>query len=95
MKTVFALRQFPSLWNFKLLRLKDTSRNGLKTTNPCAIAHSYARIRRLVCLGGGFYCGAVAECSVTGFSSSANFKARWLRLFLWRLAWGTSVRRDP
>ena len=45
-----------------------------QATYPCAIAYSYARIRRLVRLGGGFYCGAVAECSVTGFSSPANFQ---------------------
>ena len=56
--------------------LKDTSSHALKATNPCAIAYSQARIRRLVRLGGWFYCGAVAECSVIGFSSSANFKAR-------------------
>ena len=39
---------------FKRWRLKDTSRHALWATPPCAIAYSYARIRRLVRLGGGF-----------------------------------------
>ena len=34
--------------------LKDTSRHALPATHPCAIAYSYARIRRLVRLGVGF-----------------------------------------
>ena len=54
---------------FKRRCLKDTSRHAFQATNSCAIAYSYARIRRLVRLGGGFYCGPVAECSVIGFSS--------------------------
>ncbi len=32
-----------------------------KATQPCAFAYASARIRRLVRLGGGFYCLAVAE----------------------------------
>jgi hypothetical protein len=85
-----------AILRFKRRCLKDTSRHGLKTTNPCAIAYGQARIRRLVRLGGGFYCGAVADCSVIGFSSPANFQGTLAPpIFLWRLAWGTSVRRDP
>jgi hypothetical protein len=68
--------RFGAVLRFKRSCLKDTCGYGLKATNSCAVAYSQARIRRLVRLGGGFYCGAVAECSVIGFSSSANFKAR-------------------
>ncbi len=41
-----------------------------QATYPCAFAYSYARIRRLVRLGGEFYCGAVADESAIGFSDS-------------------------
>jgi hypothetical protein len=54
---------------FKLKCLKDTSRHAFKATHPCAIAYSQARIRRLVRLGVGFYCGAVADESAIGFRS--------------------------
>jgi hypothetical protein len=47
-----------------------------QATHPCAFAYSYARIRRLVCLGGGFYCGAVADESAIGFDRPPNIKAR-------------------
>ncbi|WP_206662982.1 hypothetical protein, partial [Pseudomonas sp. Sample_9] len=47
-----------------------------QATYPCAFAYSYARIRRLVRLGGGFYCGAVADESVIGFDRPPNIKAR-------------------
>ena len=40
-----------------------------QATYPCAFAYSYARIRRLVRLGGGFYCGSVADESAIGFRS--------------------------
>jgi hypothetical protein len=61
---------------FKLWRLKDTSRYTTKATYPCAIAYSYARIRRLVRLGGGFYCGSVADESAIGFDRPPNIKAQ-------------------
>jgi hypothetical protein len=54
---------------FKPKRLKDTFRHAFKATNSCAIAYNQARIRRLVRLGGGFYCGAVADESAIGFRS--------------------------
>jgi hypothetical protein len=41
--------------------LKDTPRYRLKATTPCAIAYDYARIRRLVRLGFGFYRSCVTE----------------------------------
>ena len=69
MVTILALRQSSSPSNFKLKRLKDTSRHAFQATNSCAIAYSYARIRRLVRLGGGFYCGAVADESAIGSRS--------------------------
>ena len=47
-----------------------------QATYPCAFAYSYARIRRLVRLGGGFYCGAVADESAIGFDRPPNIKAR-------------------
>ena len=55
---------------FKRWRLIDTSRHALRATHPCAIAYSYARIRRLVRLGVGFYCGSIADESAIGFSDS-------------------------
>ena len=67
---------------FKLRCLKDTSRHAFEATHPCAIAYSYARIRRLVRFGVGFYCGAVADESAIGFSSSAIFKAREFRHYV-------------
>jgi len=68
----------------------------LKATVPCVIAYSYARIRRLVCLVGGFYCCRVADESAIGFSSSVIIKARKFRLLCYGgYAWGTSVRRVP
>ncbi|POA41287.1 hypothetical protein C1893_31270, partial [Pseudomonas sp. MPR-ANC1] len=60
-----------------MFKLHAKTRN--QATRPCVIAYSYARIRRLVRLGGGSYCGAVAEVSVIGFSSSAILKAREFR----------------
>jgi hypothetical protein len=59
---------------FKLRRLKDTFRHAFQATNSCAIAYSYARIRRLVRLRGGFYCGAVADESVIGFSDPIPYR---------------------
>jgi hypothetical protein len=59
---------------FKLGCLKDTFRHALQATNPCAVAYSYARIRRLVRLGVGFYCGSVADESAIGFSDSVQVK---------------------
>ena len=58
--------------NFFIKRgcLKDTFRHVLQATHPCAIAYSYARIRRLVRFGVGFYCGPVADESAIGFSDS-------------------------
>jgi hypothetical protein len=47
-----------------------------QATHPCAFAYSYARIRRLVRFGGGFYCGAVADESAIGFDRPPNIKAR-------------------
>jgi len=41
--------------------LKDMSRYRLEATTPCAIAYDYARIRRLVRLGFGFYRFRVTE----------------------------------
>lgn len=61
---------FADFLPFKLMCLKDTYRHGLKATNPCANAYSQARIRRLVHLGVGFYCGSVADESAIGFSDS-------------------------
>jgi hypothetical protein len=58
------------IFRFKRGCLKDTCRHGLKATNPCAIAYSQARIRRLVRFGVGFYCGSVADESAIGFSDS-------------------------
>ncbi len=57
-------------------RLKRHLQILSQATHPCAFAYSYARIRRLVCLGGGFYCGAVADESVIGFDRPPNIKAR-------------------
>jgi hypothetical protein len=67
---------------FKPRCLKDTFRNAFQATNSCAFAYSYARIRRLVRLGGGFYCGSVADESAIGFSSSATFKVREYRHYV-------------
>jgi hypothetical protein len=50
-------------------RLKRHLQTLSQATHPCAVAYSYARIRRLVRLGGGFYCGSVADESVIGFRS--------------------------
>ncbi len=49
--------------------LKRHLQSRSQATYPCAFAYSYARIRRLVRLGGGFYCGAVADESAVGFRS--------------------------
>ena len=82
---------------FKLRRLKDTFRHAFQATNSCAIAYSYARIRRLVRLGSGFYCGAVADESAIGFSdlnlcrrtSAPNSTVdAYLQFALWRLCAG-------
>ncbi|ANI54289.1 hypothetical protein PDR5_25590 [Pseudomonas sp. DR 5-09] len=40
---------------------KDTQRYFLKATTPCVITYDYARIRRLVRLGRGFYRFRVTE----------------------------------
>ncbi len=63
--------------NFFIKRrcLKDTFRHVLQATHPCAIAYSYARIRRLVRFGVGFYCGPVADESAIGFSDSDYLSA--------------------
>jgi len=61
---------------FKRNCLKETSRHAFQATKSCAIAYSYARIRRLVRLEGGFYCGAVADESAIGFDRPPNIKAR-------------------
>ena len=53
-------------------------------TNPCAVAYGYARIRRLVRLGVGFYCGSVADESAIG-SRSPSISGRTTPAFLWRL----------
>jgi hypothetical protein len=45
------------------LLFKDTQRYFLKATTPCVIAYDYARIRRLVRLGRGFYRFRVTENS--------------------------------
>ena len=50
------------------MAFKNTSRHAFQATHPCAIAYRYARIRRLVRRGGGFYCGPVADESAIGFS---------------------------
>jgi hypothetical protein len=39
-----------------------------QATHPCAVAYDYARIRRLVRLGRGFYRLRVADESAIGFS---------------------------
>ena len=54
--------------------LKDTFRHVLQATHPCAIAYSYARIRRLVRFGVGFYCGPVADESAIGFSDPMPYR---------------------
>ncbi|WP_282385832.1 hypothetical protein, partial [Pseudomonas sp. PS02286] len=81
-------------FRFKRSCLKDTCRHGLKATNPCAIAYSQARIRRLVRFGVEFYRGPVADESAIGFSDpdqlSASAIVASLRDFspaitLWRL----------
>ncbi len=69
---------------FKLGCLNDTSRHASEATNPCAVAYSYARIRRLVRLGVGFYRGSVADESAIGFSDSVQFKgASAFQAWLW------------
>jgi hypothetical protein len=55
----------------KRQRLKIHLQTLSQATRPCAFAYSYARIRRLVRLGGEFYCGAVADESAIGFGSPA------------------------
>ncbi|MFJ2486303.1 hypothetical protein, partial [Pseudomonas sp. NPDC087639] len=57
-------------------RLKRHLQTLSQATHPCSIAYSYVRIRRLVRLGGGFYCGAVADESAIGFDRPPNIKAR-------------------
>jgi len=81
-QTTFPFRSSPDFSPFKLECLKDTFRHAFKATNSCAFAYSYARIRRLVRFGGGFYCGAVADESAIGFSSSPIFKARESRHYV-------------
>jgi len=41
----------------------------MKATTPCVVAYAYARIRRLVRLGAGFYRLSVAENTAIGFGS--------------------------
>jgi len=53
----------------KRQRLKRHLQTLSQATHPCAFTYSYARIRRLVRLGGGFYCGSVADESAIGFRS--------------------------
>lgn len=60
----------------KRQRLKRHLQTLSQATHPCAFAYSYARIRRLVRLGGGFYCGSVADESAIGFDRPPNIKAR-------------------
>ena len=68
-----------------------------QATYPCAFAYSYARIRRLVRLGGEFYCGAVADESAIRFSdlnlcrrtSAPNsLQIVFLQVMSWRLCAG-------
>ena len=74
-QTTFSPKQSPDSLPFKLQRLKDTSRHAFQATNSCAIAYSYARIRRLVRFGVGFYCGPVADKSAIGFSDPDHLSA--------------------
>jgi hypothetical protein len=68
-QTTFPRISSPDFSPFKLECLKDTFRHAFEATHPCAFAYSYARIRRLVRLGVGFYCGSVADESAIGFRS--------------------------
>jgi len=58
-----------------LAQLFKAARHSAKPpTIPCAAAYACARIRRLVRLGGGFYCGAVADESAIGFSDPTHYR---------------------
>jgi len=62
----------PAGYRFDLLNtpvFKSLTGYFTKATAPCVIAYGYARIRRLVRLGPGFYRWSVAEKTVIGFGS--------------------------
>ena len=69
----------------QMLMLNSVEGYVRKATRPCAIAYAYARIRRLVCLGGGFYRLPVADESAIGSRSPLISRRTTSVLVLWRL----------
>jgi hypothetical protein len=54
----------------------------LKATVSCAVAYTYARIRRLVCLVSGLYRFRIAENSAIGFSDPTRDKRNSAPFFI-------------